>query len=69
MSMVPTRGEAYAKLIEYLRQAQEQASTLAHLYRDDPVTGRAMAMGWLTIEQALKQMQYQVTVLAKRGLQ
>lgn len=69
MSMVPTRGEAYAKLIEYLRHSQEQASTLAHLYRDDQVTGRAMAMGWLTIEQALKQMQYQVTVLAKRGLQ
>lgn len=66
---IPTRGEAYAKLIEFLRLGQEEAATLAHLYRDDPVTGRAMAMGWLTVAKALQEMQMNVTNLASRGLQ
>lgn len=66
---VPTRGEEYAKLIEYLRYAQESAARLAHLYRDDSRTGRPMAMGWLTISEGLKLMQRNVTNLAKRGLQ
>lgn len=69
MTSVPTRGEAYAKLIEYLRQAQDQAATLAHLYRDDSRTGRPMALGWLTVAEGLKMMQHNVTQLAKRGLQ
>ncbi len=66
---VPTRGEEYAKLIEWLRRAQESAATLAHLYRDDSRTGRPMATGWLTVAEGLKLMQHQVTNLAKRGLQ
>ena len=69
MTTVPTRGEAYAKLIAHLREAQDDANLLAHLYRDDDTTGRAMAMGWLTVGEGLKLMQFQVTNLAKRGLQ
>lgn len=66
---VPTRGEEYTKLMEWLHRAQESASMLAHLYRDDPSTGRAMATGWLTISEGLKLMQKNVTDMAQRGLQ
>lgn len=64
---VPTRGEAYSQLIEWLRRAQEQSATLAHLYRDDEGTGRTMAMGWLAVSEALKEMQRNVTLLATKG--
>lgn len=66
---IPTRGEEYARLMEWLRKSQESSAMLAHLYRDDPSTGKAMAAGWLTVSEALKQMQKHVTDLAKRGLQ
>lgn len=66
---VLTRGETFAKLIEYLRRAQEECATMAHLYRDDQGSGRAMAMGWMTVSEGLKLMQAQVTKLAQRGLQ
>lgn len=69
MTSVPTPGEEFAKLIEWLRKAQESAAMLAHLYRDDSRTGKAMAIGWLTVSEGLKQMQHHVTNLAKRGLQ
>lgn len=69
MTSPPTRGEEYTKLMEWLRRGQESAATLAHLYRDDPSTGRAMAMGWLTVAKGLKEMQKHVTDLARRGLQ
>lgn len=69
MTSVPTRGESYSKLIEYLRKGQEEAAVLAHLHRDDSRTGRAMAMGWLAVSEGLKLMQKQVTDLARRGLQ
>lgn len=69
MVTVPSRGEEYAKLMEWLRRAQESSASLAHLYRDDPQTGRAMAKGWLAISEGIKLMQKHVTDLARRGLQ
>ena len=64
--MIPTPGETFAKLIEHLRLAQEDAAMLAHLRADD---SRPLAMGWLAVEQALKEMVHNVTQLATRGLQ
>lgn len=64
--MIPTPGESFAKLIEHLRLAQEDAAMLAHLRADD---SRPLAMGWLAVEQALKEMVHNVTQLATRGLQ
>lgn len=63
---IPTKGEEYAKLIEHLRLAQENAAMLQHLYRDE---SKNMAMGWFTISELLKRVQHQVTQLATRGLQ
>lgn len=42
---------------------------MAHLYRDDTRSGGYMARAWLTVSEALKLMIFQVTQLAKRGLQ
>ena len=64
---LPTRGETFAQLTEWLRRAQESSATLAHLYRDDQGTGRAMAMGWMAISAALKQMEKSVIKLATKG--
>lgn len=64
---VPTQGEAYARLMENLRYAQENAAMLAHLANanDD----RTMAMGWLSVSELFKKVQRQVTDLATRGMQ
>lgn len=63
---VPTPGETYAKLMEHLRYAQEDAAMLSHLVRDDdPVH----AQGWLAVSEMLKLTQQSVTKLAMRRLQ
>lgn len=64
---VPTRGESFSKLIEYLRRAQEEAATLAHLYRDDGNTTKSR--GWLVVSEGLKLMQKNCTDIATKGLQ
>ena len=64
---VPTQGEAYSKLMEHLRKAQEESATLAHLANanDD----RKLAQGWLVVSENFKRMQNTVTILARRGMQ
>lgn len=64
---IPTRGEEFAKLIEYLRKAQETSAMLSHLYRDDG--NKTKAMGWMAISEGLKQMQKNCTSIATKGLQ
>lgn len=63
---IPTKGEEFAKLIEHLRYAQENASMLAHLNRDD---SKLVAQGWLAVSEMLKLTQHNVTKLAMKGLQ
>lgn len=64
---IPTRGDEFAKLIEYLRKAQESSAMLSHLYRDDG--NKTKALGWVTISEGLKQMQKSCTMIAMKGLQ
>lgn len=64
---LPSSGETFAKLIEHLRRAQEDAAMLAHLNAADD--NRLIAQGWLAVSEMLKKTQYNVTNLAKRGLQ
>lgn len=61
---VPARSEIYERLIEHLRLAQEAAATIGHLHADDPLTGKAKAMGFLAISEALKEMQRNVRMVA-----
>jgi hypothetical protein len=65
---VPTRGETYARFIEHLRLAQEDAAMMAHLHNTESRDGH-IAQGWLAISELIKRMQSQVTKLAMRGLQ
>ena len=63
---IPTSGEEFSKLIEYLRKAQEASAMLAHLTRDnDPV----QAKGWLGISELMGRMVIQGTKLATGRLQ
>lgn len=68
MTGVPTQGEAFAKLLEHLRLAQEDSAMLAHLHQaNDKHSGKALS--WLAVSELLKKMVHQVTELAKRGMQ
>lgn len=64
---IPTQGETFAELIEYLRKAQESSAVLSHLAQanDDKFIG----LGWLSVCEGLKRMQHLVTQLALGKLQ
>ena len=69
---VPTQGECFARLVEHVRKAQEEAAMLAHLYNADGRTGgkdRTMALGWLAVSEQLKKFVHTVTEFAKGRLQ
>lgn len=65
---VPTRGETYAKLMEHLRQAEEAAAMMAHLFHAE-ADDRRMALQWLAISEGFKKMQHSVTQLAMGRMQ
>jgi len=67
---IPTVGEEYTKLLEYLRKAQESSAMLAHLRSaEGDSKGMMIGRGWLAISEALKAMQYKITQLAQGRLQ
>lgn len=67
MPSIPTPGEEFAKLIEFLRKAQESASMIAHL--ESANDKRNLAIGWLAVSEQLKLTQHAVTRLAQGKLQ
>lgn len=67
---VPTQGETFAKLLDHLRSAQDDAAMLAHLTRaQDTSKDRAIADGWISVEELLKRIVHQVTKIAQGHLQ
>lgn len=67
---IPTVGEEYAKLIEHLRLAQEDAARMAHLRNaEGDAKGMLMGRAWLAVSENLKRMQHVVTQLAMGRLQ
>ena len=64
---IPTHGEEFAKLIEYLRKSQECCAMLSHLAQAND--SRTIGLGWLTVSEGLKRMQHNVTLLAQGKLQ
>ena len=64
---IPTQGETYARLMEYLRKAQEESAMMAHLNKANDAHRHALA--WLAISEKFKQMQHQLTILAQGRLQ
>lgn len=67
---VPTQGEQFAKLLEHLREAQDDTAMLAHLTRaQGGHKDTALANGWLAVHELLKRVTEQVTKLAQGRLQ
>lgn len=67
---LPTKGLTYAQIMEKLRELQELYAMMAHIHNAQGTDGDALlARGWLGMEQLTKRIAYQVTELAKRGLQ
>lgn len=65
MSVV-TEGEEFAKLIEWVRKAQESAATLAHLNKANGYHGKASQ--WLQVSENFKKINLVVTQVATSGL-
>lgn len=68
---VPTQAEVYMRLLDHIRQAQDDSAILAHLTRSmsDKPKDRALADGWLAMSEMFKRVAYQITELAKGKLQ
>lgn len=60
---LPSRGETFSKLLEYLRKAQEEAATLAHLEADND---KFKSQGWLAVSEMLGNTVRGVTRLATK---
>ncbi len=66
---IPTIGEEYAKLLEYLIKAQEASAMLGHLHQmQDNSRDSTLGKAWLIIAEALRAMQIKVTQLAQGRL-
>lgn len=63
-----TQGEAYAKLLSLLRDAQDQALVLAHLHRAND-SNDIRSSGWRGVGELLDRLCGQITKLATSGLQ
>lgn len=67
---IPTRGDTFARMLHHLREAQDHAAMLAHLYNaDGDAKGMMIGRGWLNVEELIKKMVHSVTYLAQRNLQ
>jgi hypothetical protein len=64
---IPTKGETYAKIIEYLRKLQEESAMMAHLLKAND--NHNLALAWLAVSENFKKMQHQLTKLAQGQLQ
>lgn len=67
---IPTRAEAYTKLMHHLSEACDQAAVLSHLHNtEDSQMDKLIAKGWLGIHQLLLRMITQITKLAANKFQ
>ena len=67
---IPTRGEAYAKLMHHLNEAADQAAVLSHLHNtEDSSMDKLLAKGWLGIHQLLLKVRDQIVKLAANKFQ
>lgn len=67
---IPTRGDAFSKLIHHLNEAADQASVLSHLHStEDSEMDKLTAKGWLGIHELLLRTRAQITKLAMNKFQ
>lgn len=70
MPAVPTQGEEFAKLLDYMHKSQESCYMMAHLTRAQGSTkDHSLADGWMAVGEMYKRLIYQVTQLAQGHLQ
>lgn len=67
---VPTRGEAYTKLIYHLREAENQAYVISHLHgTEDGAVDKQMALLWQLAGENIARMVATLTSLATGNMQ
>ncbi len=67
---IPTRGDAFTKLIHHLNEAADQAAVLSHLHStEDSEMDKLTAKGWLGIHELLLRTRAQITKLAMSKFQ
>lgn len=67
---IPTRAEAYLKLMHHLREAADQAAVLSHLHNTEvSKMDQLVAKGWLGVHELLMRMISQITKLAANKFQ
>ena len=67
---LPTRGETYAQLNEYLIRCQELAAMMGHLHNTEgSAKDQILARGWLATAEMFRRIQFQVAELVKGTLQ
>ena len=67
---VPTRGDAFTKLIYHLNEAADQAALMSHLHStEDSEMDKLTAKGWLGIHELLLRTRTQITKLAMNKFQ
>lgn len=67
---IPTRGDAYSKLIHHLEEAADQAAVLSHLHNTEhSQLDKLNARGWLGVHELLLRTKAQITKLAMTKFQ
>lgn len=65
-----TRGEAFAKLLDLQDQIIDQCAVMAHLHNTEGNDmDKLLAKGWLGMVELMQRMRWQLTELAKGGMQ
>lgn len=64
---IPTRDEAYRKLMHHLDEARNQALVIGHLHQtEDSNVDKLMAKGWYGVGEMLAMTKEQIRQLAMR---
>lgn len=67
---VPTKDEAYRKLMHHLEEAQDQALVIGHLHNtEDDNMSKLMAKGWYGMGEMLALVREKIRLLATRRMQ
>lgn len=62
---VPTKDEAYRKLMDHLIQCEEMAAVISHLHNtEDNDMDKLLARGWLGVSEMFQRTRSQIIQLA-----
>ena len=64
---VPTKDEAYRKLMHHLEEAQNQALVIGHFHQtEDSNMDKLLAKGWYGVGEMIEMMRVQIREIAMR---